>query len=371
MDIKKSSGSMLGVYIHIPFCRKICNYCDFCKVYYNTGYVSKYLDSLFNEIKSRYKGEEVTSIYIGGGTPSSLSLLELKRLFDIIKIFNLIDNYEFTIECNIEDINEDKLKLFKENNVNRLSIGVESFNKDNLGLLGRNHDEDIINKNIIMSKKYFNNINIDLIYGVNDNIDIVKSDINKFLKLDISHISCYSLILEENTKLYIDKHKYIDEDIDKMMFDYINDTLVNNNYNHYEISNYAKNGYESIHNTNYWLNGNYYGFGLGAVSYLNNYRISNTKNMSKYLNNKHIDNQEYENIKIRKENDLILGLRLINGIDYTLFNNKYNDDLLNSDIIKKLLLDGKLEVYNNYLRCKYEYIYLLNDILVDVIDSDL
>jgi len=362
---------MLGIYIHIPFCKKICNYCDFCKVFYNTGYVSKYLDTLEKEIKSRYKNELIDTIYIGGGTPSSLSLLELKRLFDIIKIFKVSDDYEFTIECNIEDINEDKLKLFKDNKVNRLSIGVESFNKDNLRILGRNHDEDIINKNIIMSKKYFNNINIDLIYGVNDNIDIVKSDIDKFLKLDISHISCYSLILEENTKLYIDKHKYIDEDLDKEMFDYINDTLVNNSYNHYEISNYAKDGYESRHNINYWLNGIYYGFGLGAVSYLDNYRISNTKNMSKYLEFKYVDNQDYEDIKIRKENDLILGFRLINGINYKLFNEKYNDDLLNKDIIKKLISLGKLEVYNNYLRCKYEYIYLLNDILVDVIDSDL
>lgn len=362
---------MLGIYIHIPFCRKICSYCDFCKVFYNTGYVSKYLDSLSNEIKSRYSGEIVTSIYIGGGTPSSLNLLELSKLFDIIKIFKLANNYEFTIECNIEDINEEKLKLFKENNVNRLSIGVQSFNKDNLGLLGRNHNEDIINNNILLSKKYFNNINIDLIYGVTDNIDIIKSDIDKFLKLDITHISCYSLILEENTKLYIDKHKYIDQDIDKLMFDYINDTLINNNYNHYEISNYAKSGYESIHNINYWLNGNYYGFGLGAVSYLDNYRISNTKSMNRYLNGEYINNQDYEDIKIRKENDLILALRLINGIDYNLFNKKYNDDLLDKEIIKKLINEDKLEIHENYLRCKYEYIYLLNDILVDVIDSDL
>ena len=362
---------MLGVYIHIPFCKKICNYCDFCKIYYNTSYVAKYLDMLDKEINSRYKGEQVDSIYIGGGTPSSLNLLELNKLFDIIKIFNLKDKYEFTIECNIEDIDEDKLKLFKNNNVNRLSIGVESFNKDNLLILGRSHNEDSINRNIILSKKYFDNINIDLIYGVNDNIDIVKSDIDKFLKLDITHISCYSLILEENAKLYIDKHKYIDEDKDRLMFDYINDTLVKNGYNHYEISNYAKTGYESIHNTNYWLNGYYYGFGLGAVSYLDNYRISNTKNMSRYLQGNIISNNDYEDIKTRKENDLILGFRLIEGINYNIFNQKYNDDLLNKEIIRKLINEDKLLVDNNYLKCNYKYIYLLNDILVDVIDSDL
>lgn len=362
---------MLGVYIHIPFCKNICNYCDFCKVYYKTGYVSKYLDSLELEIKSRYKGEMVDTIYIGGGTPSSLNILELKRLFDIIKIFKLKDNYEFTIECNIESIDEDKLKLFKENGVNRLSFGVESFDKNMLKILGRYHNEEMIFNNINLSKKYFNNINIDLIYGVNNDIEIVKRDIDNFLKLDISHVSCYSLILEENTKLYIDKHEYIDEDIDYEMFKYINNTLINNGYKHYEISNYSKDGMMSIHNKNYWLNGYYYGFGLGSVSYLDNYRISNTKNMNKYLDNEYVMNSEYEDINIRKENDLILGLRLIDGINYKIFNEKYDDDLLNKEVIKKLIRDGKLIIDKDNIKCNYDYIYLLNDILIEIMGSEL
>lgn len=362
---------MLGVYIHIPFCKNICNYCDFCKVYYRTGYVSKYLDELELEIKSRYKNEIVDTIYVGGGTPSCLSLEELRRLFDIIKIFRLRDNYEFTVECNIESVDEDKLKLFKENRVNRISFGVESFDREILRILGRYHDEGMIFNNINLSKRYFNNINIDLIYGVTNDIGVVKKDIDKFLELDISHISCYSLILEENTKLYIDKYRYIDEDLDRMMFDYINDILVKNGYNHYEISNYAKDGNESIHNKNYWLNGSYYGFGLGSVSYLNNYRISNTKSMNKYLDSDYISNSEYEDVNVRKENDLILGFRLIEGIDYNLFNKKYNDDLLNKDIIKRLIKDNKLVLDNDRLRCNYEYIYLLNDILVEIMESEL
>ena len=362
---------MLGVYIHIPFCKNICNYCDFCKVYYKTGYVSKYLDRLELEINTRYKNELVDTIYIGGGTPSSLSLDELRRLFNIIKLIKLKEEYEFTIECNIECIDEDKLKLFKENGVNRLSFGVESFDMGILKILGRNHDEKMVFDNIDLSKKYFDNINIDLIYGVNNNIDVVKNDIDKFLELDITHISCYSLILEENTKLYIDKHKYIDEEIDRLMFDYINDTLVKNGYRHYEISNYAKEGYESIHNKNYWLNGCYYGFGLSAVSYLNNYRISNTKNLGKYLDGNYLSNQEYEDIDIRRENDLILGFRLINGIEINSFNNKYNDDILDKDIIKELIKDKLLEVDKGYLRCNYKYIYLVNDILIKIMGSEL
>lgn len=362
---------MLGIYIHIPFCKNICNYCDFCKVYYKTGYVSKYLDSLELEIRNRYKNELVDTIYIGGGTPSSLNIDELKRLFDIIKIFRLRNNYEFTIECNIENIDCDKLRLFRDNGVNRLSIGVESFDKDILKILGRNHDEEIVFKNINLCKKYFNNINIDLIYGVDRDIDKVKNDIDKFLKLDISHISCYSLILEENTKLYIDRYEYIDEDIDYEMFKYINDRLTSNGYKHYEISNYSRDGYESVHNKNYWLNGDYYGFGLGAVSYIDNYRISNTKNMSKYLLNDYVSDNEYEDINIRKENDLILGFRLIDGINYKIFNNKYDDDLLCRDVIKKLIDCGKLEINGDYIRCKNEYIYLLNEILVEIMDGDL
>lgn len=362
---------MLGVYIHIPFCNKICTYCDFCKILYNKKYINNYLDRLAEEINKRYKGELVDSIYIGGGTPSSLDNLEIDRLLSILTKFNLKDKYEYTIECNIENIDIDKINIFKSYGINRISFGVESFNKNIQNILGRSHDEEMIFDNIYMTKKYFDNISIDLIYGVNSDIEIVKEDINKFLELDIPHVSCYSLILEENTKLYIDKHKYIDVDIDRSMFDYINDTLISRGYNHYEISNYAKEGYESIHNKNYWLNGSYYGFGLGAVSYIDNYRINNTKNLSKYLSGVFENNRDYEDINIRKENDLILGLRMIRGINIDNFNKKYGDDLLKRNVIKKNIDNGYLEVVDNNLRCKSEYIYLLNNILEDIMGSEL
>ena len=362
---------MLGIYIHIPFCKRICNYCDFCKILYNHKYIDSYLDSLEKEIKDRYNGELVKTIYIGGGTPSSLNVDELEKLFKIIKIFNLDNDYEYTIECNIEDICHDKLRLMKANGINRVSVGIESFNKDIGIILGRYHDARTIFDHIKLVKEYFDNINIDLIYGVNDNLEIVKDDIAKFLTLDIPHISCYSLIIEEHTKLYIDKREYINEEIDNLMYEYIKNTLVNYGYRHYEISNYAKEGYESIHNKNYWLNGNYYGFGLGAVSYLDNYRISNTKNIHRYLDGKYQDKCNYENIKINKENDLILGLRLVEGIDIDRFNEKYHDVLLDKDIIKELIDDGYLEVRGHMLRCNDKYLYLENSILAKIIDSDL
>ena len=362
---------MLGAYIHIPFCKQICSYCDFCKVIYNPNYVDKYLDSLEKEIKTRYKGELVNTIYIGGGTPSSLNTAELDRLLSILTIFKLTDVYEYTIECNIESIDIDKINLFKSYGINRISFGVESFDKNIQKILGRCHDEDMIFDNIYLTKKYFDNINIDLIYGVNDNIEIVKNDITKFLALDIPHISCYSLILEEHTKLFIDKRDYIDQAKDNEMYEYIRDTLEKNNYHHYEISNYARDGYESIHNKNYWLNGNYYGFGLGAVSYLDNNRISNTKNMTKYLKDNYQDKCEYEDLQIRKENDIILGLRLVDGININNYNSKYEDNLIERDIIKKLINEGYLEIVNNKLRCKNKYLYLENYFLEQVIGSDL
>lgn len=362
---------MLGVYIHIPFCNKICNYCDFCKMLYNQEYVKKYLDKLKDEIKERYKGEIVKTIYIGGGTPSSLTACELDYLLSIVDIFRLDNDYEYTIECNIESIDIDKINLFKSYGINRISFGVESFDKEICQILGRSHDEDMVFDNIYLTKKYFDNINIDLIYGVNEDIDKVKNDIAKFLELDIPHVSCYSLILEEHTKLYIDKHKYINEDKDSEMYEYIKDMLRKNGYNHYEVSNYAKEGYESKHNKNYWLNGNYYGFGLSAVSYLDNYRISNTKNMNKYLDGRYEDNRDYEDIQTRKENDLILGLRLTNGIDIVNYNNKYQDNLLDRDTIKRLVNEGYLEVVNDRLRCRDKYLYLENTFLEQIIGSEL
>ena len=362
---------MLGVYIHIPFCKTICSYCDFCKMHYNEKFVSSYLLHLEKEIHTRYKGEPVNSIYIGGGTPSSLTVSELDHLLSILTIFNLTDNYEYTIECNIENIDIDKLNIFKSYGINRLSIGVESFDKDNITILSRHHDEDMVFDNIHLAKKYFNNINIDLIYGVSPNIDKVKNDISKFLMLDIPHISCYSLILEEHTKLWIDKQKYISEELDKEMFDYINDTLTKNGYIHYEISNYAKEGYESIHNKNYWLNGKYYGFGLSAVSFLDRHRISNTKNLTKYLDDNYIEEDNYESNLVSKENDLILGLRLIEGIDIDKYNNTWHTSILENHTIKELINDKYLKVSNNYLSCNYQYIYLLNSILTKILDSNL
>ena len=353
------------IYIHIPFCDCICSYCDFCKILYNNKYINNYLDNLEKEINCRYKNELIKSIYIGGGTPSSLSYQELERLFNIIKIFKLDSNYEFTIECNVNNLDINKIKLFKDNGVNRVSLGVQSFNKEILTILNRSHTYkevySVINN---LKSNNINNINIDLIYGVNDNIDIVKKDIDYFLSLDIPHISCYSLIIEDNTLLKINNYQNIDEDIEYEMYKYIENKLTSNGYIHYEISNYAKEGYQSTHNINYWDNGSYFGFGLGSVSYIDNYRISNTKNISKYNKGIYISNREYEDMNTNMSNDMILGLRKIKGVSISKFYNKYKKDIREVFDIDDLINNKILIIDNDNMYIDSKYIYLSNQVLI-------
>lgn len=358
----------MSIYIHIPFCNSICTYCDFCKIFYNKKYINDYLNNLEQEIKVRYKSEIVNTIFIGGGTPSSLDDEELIRLMNIIEIFKLNDNYEFTVECNIESITENKLKIMKKYGVNRISIGVESFDNSIIKLLGRNHTKkDVYNKMGIV-KRYFSNINIDLIYAAYDDINILKSDIDCFLKLDIPHISTYSLIIEDNTMLKINGMKNIDEDIDYEMYKYIEDTLEKNNYIHYEISNYAKNGYQSKHNLVYWNNEEYYGFGLSSTSYINNERITNTKNLRKYLNGEYLDTSVYEDKDIRIENEIMLGLRKLDGIDLDRFKDKFNVSLEDIYNIDNLISEGYLVKEDNYIKINKKYMYISNEIIVRILE---
>lgn len=358
----------MSIYIHIPFCNSICTYCDFCKIFYNKKYINDYLNNLEQEIKVRYKSEIVNTIFIGGGTPSSLDDEELIRLMNIIEIFKLNDNYEFTVECNIESITENKLKIMKKYGVNRISIGIESFDNSIIKLLGRNHTKkDVYNKMGIV-KRYFSNINIDLIYAAYDDINILKSDIDCFLKLDIPHISTYSLIIEDNTMLKINGMKNIDEDIDYEMYKYIEDALEKNNYIHYEISNYAKNGYQSKHNLVYWNNEEYYGFGLSSTSYINNERITNTKNLRKYLNGEYLDTSVYEDKDIRMENEIMLGLRKLDGIDLDRFKDKFNVSLEDIYNIDNLISEGYLVKEDNYIKINKKYMYISNEIIVRILE---
>ena len=359
-----------SAYIHIPFCDSICSYCDFCKFLKKDEWVDKYLESLRLEIETKYKKEILDTIYIGGGTPSCLSLQQLNKLFDIIKILNKSKNIEFTFECNIENITEDKLRLLYKKGINRLSIGIQTFNDKYLNFLNRNHTKEEIVEKIDLAKKIgFKNINIDLIYGMpNQTIDELNNDIDEFLKLDITHISTYSLIIEPNTKIFINDYKYIDEDLDYEMYKLICNKLKNNGYNHYEISNFSKVGFESKHNLTYWNNSEYYGFGLGASGYINNIRYDNTRSFNKYLNKEYVKESHILDLNETIENEFILGFRKTEGINKQIFKNKYNKDIKDIEVVNKLLKNKKLLEDKKNIYINPKYIYVSNDILVEFID---
>ena len=360
-----------AVYIHIPFCNYICAYCDFCKVFYNKEYVNKYLEALRKEIKSNYKGEEITSLYIGGGTPSSLNLDELKRLFNILKMFNLSKNCEITMEANPDNLTLDKIKLLKEYGINRVSIGVETINNKLQDVLERRtNKDDVINCINNLKKEGITNINVDLIYAIKgETLDDLKKDLNFLLLLDVPHISTYSLIIEDNTKLKIKNVDNIDKILDRKMYDMISSILKNNNYIHYEISNFSKKGYSSKHNLKYWYNLEYYGFGVGASGYIDNIRYTNTRSITNYINGKAILDKEILTTKDEIFYEVMLNLRTNRGLDKKMFNDKYNvsiDELFN---YKELVSSNVLEEDNRYLRVRENYFYVLDEVTLKILGT--
>lgn len=354
-----------SVYIHIPFCSNICTYCNFTKFYYNKKIINDYLLALEKEIKSIYKKEEIKTLYIGGGTPSCLDIDELKKLFSIISLFNLDKLSEFTIEVNPESITYEKLLLFKENKVNRISMGVESTINKHLKYLGRNHDFNLVKEKINLIKKIgILNINVDLIYALKDeSLEDLSQDIDNILSLNVSHISTYSLIIEDHTLLSIKKEKNIDEDLDYKMYDLIRKKLSENGYNHYEVSNFSKKGYESKHNLVYWNNDYYYGFGLSSASYIDNIRKTNTSSLQKYIKGNYVKEIEKLSEKDILSYALILGFRKIKGINKKEFKNKYNVDIKNLYNIKDLIKKGLLIENQDNIYISYDKIYIENSIL--------
>ena len=357
----------MSVYIHIPFCSNICSYCDFAKFYYNSNWADNYLSSLEKEIKSNYKGEVIDTIYIGGGTPTVLNINQLERLLKLTNLFNK-EITEFTVETNV-DLSLDKIKLLKQYGVNRISVGVQTINPKHLKFLNRNHTKEDISKLVNLLKKYNFNINVDLIYAIpNQTLEELSEDLDFILSLDVNHISTYSLIIEPHTKLYIDNVSNIDEDLDYEMYRLIVKKL--NKYHHYEISNFAKENYESKHNLVYWNNLEYYGFGVGASGYINNIRYDNTKSYQNYINGNYVIEQHKLDLNETISNEFILGLRKIDGVDINNFYKKYNIEITSIDIVKKLVKENKL-ILTDKLKINPKYIYISNTILVNFIDLKL
>lgn len=359
-------------YIHIPFCKKICSYCDFCKNYYNELVVDNYLDNLKKEISKNYKNEVLDTLYIGGGTPSSLSKNNLNKLINILKLFKLNNSYEFTFECNYEDINEELLDLLKNNKVNRISIGIQTFNDKFSKVLNRDINKKEMIEKINLTKKYFSNINIDLMYALpGESINDLKMDLEIIKKLDVTHISTYALIIEDHTNLKLQNIKETCDDIQNKMYYLIVDYLKNNGYNHYELSNFAKENYESRHNLTYWNNDNYYGFGAGASGFINNIRYDNTKSVFKY--NAGITKVYEEKLSLNElmKDEVMLSLRKINGINKNDFYKKYNVLLEDAFDYKNLIRNNFLTETSKNVYINENELFVSNEIIIMFLNSYL
>ena len=361
---------MKGVYIHIPFCKSICSYCDFCKFLYVSSWSSVYLKKLEEEIRKNYDNDIVKTIYIGGGTPSSLGKEELKTLFDIIRIFKKDRNYEMTFEVNVDDVTEELLSFLVDNGVNRISVGIQSFNEICLKFMNRKHSKKEIKEKTKLVKKYFDNINVDFMFALPiENYVMFLSDLHEFIKLDVPHISTYSLIIEDNTVLSYKNVTPIKEELDYKMYKKICSSLKKRGYRHYEVSNFAKPGYESVHNLNYWNNSEYYGFGVGAHGYISELRYENTRSFNDYL----AGNYRLKEFLISKredmENEVILGLRKLNGVNIKEFFDKFKVNIQDEFNVMGLIKRGYLVLENDRLKIKEDKIYIMNEILNQILDK--
>lgn len=374
---------MLGLYIHIPFCRKICSYCDFYKMVVSDELKSKFFDYLIKDFNLLDDGvSNVNTIYIGGGTPSSVKLELLERLFiELNKRIDLEKIIEFTFEINPEDINIELLNLLKKYNVNRLSIGVQTFNKKHLKLLNRMTDYDDLKTKVKLLKEIgFENYSFDLIYALPEQtVEELSDDLKLVCSLEPKHISTYSLILEDHTilkKLY-DKKKWeiIDEEIDEKMYFQIIDFLNDFGYSQYETSNFSKEGYESKHNLIYWNNEQYYSIGPSSSDYLLNVRSKRTANLNNYFssldnNQVMLDEKDILSVDDMMEEEILLGLRKRKGLSKKSFFEKYNIELLDAfPNIIKLINEGLLECDDDLVFIKKEYQYIANFIIVRILED--
>lgn len=379
----------LGIYIHIPFCKKKCYYCDFVSYANNCKNVEEYIKTVIKEIESyNLENYNITTIYIGGGTPS---YIDSKYIVEILaklkqKLQNnetKFNNIEITIEVNPGTITNSKIKDYKKSGINRISIGLQSTNNNLLKEIGRIHtfEEFLEAYNIV--KKKFDNINIDLMIGLpKQKILDIKKSLEEIIKLNPNHVSVYSLILEEGTVLYkkVENNdlELPSEDEERKMYWYVKNTLELNGYNHYEISNFAKLGKESRHNLNCWNQEEYIGFGVAAHSYLNGIRFSNTINVEEYI--QHIENnRKEENIQIeesqsledKKNEFMMLGFRKIQGVDIARFKEKFIDNpiFLYRENLNKLVEEGLIEVDLNHIKLTNKGIDLANLVFEEFVDD--
>lgn len=359
-----------SAYVHIPFCTQICYYCDFSKVFIKNQPVDAYLQALIREFRS-YDITELRTLYIGGGTPTSISAVQLDYLLtELSRDLNLNTLEEFTIEANPGDLTVDKIEVLQKSAVNRVSLGVQTFNDKHLKRIGRSHNEVQIYSTIDDLKTAgFQNISIDLIYALpGQTMDDVRSNVAKALSLNIPHLSLYSLILEHHTvfmnKMRRGKLHLPTEDLEAEMFEYIISEMERNGFEHYEISNFTKPGFESRHNLMYWDNVEYYGVGAGASGYLDGIRYRNRGPIQHYLKGVSEGNARLSEEVLSKnemmEEELFLGLRKKKGVSIGKFEQKFGTSFEKryGQIVQELQSDGLLKENNGFIQMTKKGLFL-------------
>lgn len=357
-----------AIYIHIPFCKRKCHYCDFYILTKMEKEYNNYVDHLIEEIRI-YPKIKYDTIYFGGGTPSVLEVSDIKR---ILKELNYDDNTEITLELNPKDIIYEKLVELRKAGINRLSIGIQSFNAKHIEIMNRTHSVvDSIKTFYEARKAGFENITVDLIFALpNQKIEELEFDLSILKKLQPNHISIYSLIWENGTmfmkRLKEGKIAKLDEDLEADMFNLIIDKLESYGYEHYEISSFSKPNYKGRHNKKYWQNKEYIGVGISASGYVEGIRYENTRSLKKYYEMidskiKPIDSRTIEEIddELFLKNEIILGFRMLDeGI-----RNNLIDEEIKKELIKKQYIYEKED--RIYLTKKG--IFISNDILQNFI----
>lgn len=369
----------LGIYIHIPFCKRKCDYCDFVSFSNKQNLVNKYVETLKKEInKCRISKEEylVDTIYFGGGTPS---YIDSKYIIDILEVirnrFNVSKDAEITIEVNPGTASEEKLNDYYKSGINRLSIGLQSVDDKLLNIIGRIHSfSDFLKTYSLAEKAGFTNINVDLMIGLpTQNLSDVKIAIEKIVELSPKHISVYSLIVEKGTPIEekISKKELFlpSETLERKMYWTVKEELEKNGYIHYEISNFAKQGYESKHNTSCWNQEEYIGFGLAAHSYINNTRYSNTEDIEEYmgvgvalLGDPKKTIHEVQDKEDKMKEYMLLALRKIEGVRISEFKKRFVDNpiYLYRKELNKLVTQELIEIEEDNIKLTNKGIDLAN-----------
>ena len=364
----------IGLYIHIPFCNKICAYCDFPKRVSKNAIKEKYLKYLkkeFNLYKEKnFDFQKITSIYIGGGTPTSLEIKLLDELFyELHQMVDFSKIEEFTIEVNPEDLSKELIDLFVSYNINRISIGIQTLDKELLYKINRSFNFDRFLENYNYLKFRISNINFDVMYAIpGQTLEQLSDTLTSLIKLKPKHFSVYSLILEEKTIFYNEfikgKLELVDEELELKMVEKIHE-LLDVDYPQYEVSNYSKDA-QSYHNLLYWSNEQYLGIGLSAASYLDDKRYQNTKNLYNYFDD--IDNGKFpieyvEELSLddTKKHHIIQGFRKVCGINLSVYFNRYQTNIFDDfPLLKEFVLKGYFEVVDDNIKIKKEYFYVMD-----------